>query len=157
MVESIGESRIINQTIFKTKEKYGFDSFIFPNDVPTLTENYINFIQPCLNSCCDYVGMVSRFGNKESAEKLTSDNQACLSEDQKHMLNVVKIHYQKLTLENIAMEAKSCLEQLQDSRKSSEQLAAVNKAIHSSNKIDFEKGELTKKAKVTTEKRGFFR
>ena len=39
------------------------------------------------------------------------------------------------------MKAKSCLEKLQDSSKSSEQLAAVNKAPHSSNKIDFEKGE----------------
>ena len=42
------------------------------------------------------------------------------------------------------MKAKSCLEKLQDSSKSSEQLAAVNKATHSSNKIDLEKGELSK-------------
>ena len=39
------------------------------------------------------------------------------------------------------MKAKLCLEKLQDSSKSSEQLATVNKATHSSNKIDFEKGE----------------
>ena len=39
------------------------------------------------------------------------------------------------------MKAKSCLDKLQDSSKSSEQLAAVNKATHASNKIDFEKGE----------------
>ena len=32
------------------------------------------------------------------------------------------------------MKAKPCLEKLQDSSKSSEQLAAVNKATHSSNK-----------------------
>ena len=38
------------------------------------------------------------------------------------------------------MKAKSCLEKLQGSSKSSKQLAAVNKATHSSNKIDFEKG-----------------
>ena len=46
----------------------------------------------------------------------------------------------KIKSENIAMKAKSCLDKLQDSSKSSEQLAAVNKATHSSNKIDFEKG-----------------
>ena len=40
MVESIGENGIINQTIFKTKGKYGFDSLIFSNDVLTL----INFV-----------------------------------------------------------------------------------------------------------------
>ena len=39
------------------------------------------------------------------------------------------------------MKAKSCLEKLQDSSKSSEQLVTVNKTTHSSNKIDFEKGE----------------
>ena len=39
------------------------------------------------------------------------------------------------------MKAKSCREKLQDSSKSSEQMAAVNKATHSSNKIYFEKGE----------------
>ena len=59
----------------------------------------------------------------ESAEKLTLEEQKCLSEDQKHTLNVAKIHYQKLRSENIAMKAKSCLEKLQDSSKSSKQLA----------------------------------
>ena len=77
----------------------------------------------------------------ESAEKLTPDEQTCLSEDQKHTSNVAKIHYQKLRSGNIAMKVKSCLEKLQDSTKSSEQLAAVNKAIHSSDKLDFGKGE----------------
>ena len=42
------------------------------------------------------------------------------------------------------MKAILCLEKLQDSSKSSEQLAEVNKATHSSNKIDFEKGEPSK-------------
>ena len=46
------------------------------------------------------------------------------------------------------MKAKSCLEKLQDSSKSSEQLASVNRANHSSNKIDFEKGE-PRKQRVT--------
>ena len=39
MVKSIGENGIINQTIFKTKDKYGFDSLIFSNDVLTLIKN----------------------------------------------------------------------------------------------------------------------
>ena len=60
------------------------------------------------------------------------------------MSNVTKIHYQKLRSENIAMKTKSCLEKLQDSSKSSEQLAAVNKVTYSSNKIDFEKDEPSK-------------
>ena len=126
MVESIGENGIINQTIFKTKEKYGFDSLIFSNDVLTLIKNYINFIRPRLNPCFDYV-LICRNGNQisklsnifgrvvflaigkyinltryrqiietESAEKLTVDEQTCLIEDQKHSSNIAKIHYQKL-------------------------------------------------------------
>ena len=42
------------------------------------------------------------------------------------------------------MKARSCLEKLQDSSKSSEQLSEVNKATHSSNKIDFERDEPSK-------------
>ena len=42
------------------------------------------------------------------------------------------------------MKTKSYLEKLQDPSKSSEQLAEVNKATHSINKIDFEKGEPSK-------------
>ena len=174
MVESIGENGIINQTIFKTKEKYGFDSLIFSNDVLTLIKNYINFIRPRLNPCCDYVlicrngKQISKLSNifgrvvflaigkyinptryrqiieTESAEKLTFEEQTCLSEDQKHTSNVAKIHYQKLRSENIAMKARSCLEKLQDSSKSSEQLSEVNKATHSSNKINFERDEPSK-------------
>ena len=48
----------------------------------------------------------------ESVEKLTFDEQTCLSEDQKHTSNVAKIHYQKLRSENVAMKAKLCLEKL---------------------------------------------
>ena len=64
-------------------------------------------------------------------------------EDQKHTWNVAKIHYQKLRSENITMKAKSYLEKLKDSSKSSEQLPEVNKATCSS-KLDFEKGKSSK-------------
>ena len=124
-LESISENGIINQTIFKTKEKYGFDSLIFSNDVLTLIKNYINFIRPLFNQCCDRVlicrngKQISKLSNifgrvvflaigkyinltrhrqiieTESAEKLTLDGQTCLSELQKHTSNVANIHYQK--------------------------------------------------------------
>ena len=53
MTESVGENGIINQTIFKTNEKYGFDSLTFSSDVLTLIKNYINIIRPHLNPYCD--------------------------------------------------------------------------------------------------------
>ena len=52
------------------------------------------------------------------------------------------------------MKAKLCLEKLQDSSKSSEQLAAVTKATHSSNKIDFEK--VNQESKGYDRKKQFF-
>ena len=63
MIESIGDNGIINQTIFKTNEKYGFDSLIFSNDVLTLIKSYINIIRPRLNPCCDYV-LICRNGKQ---------------------------------------------------------------------------------------------
>ena len=42
------------------------------------------------------------------------------------------------------MKARSYLEKLQDLSKSSEQLSEVNKATHSSNKIDFKRDEPSK-------------
>ena len=68
--------------------------------------------------------------------------------------NVAKTHYRKIKSENIAVKAKSCLEKLQDSSKSSEQLAPVNKTTHSSNKINFEKDE-TNIQKLRKEKVAF--
>ena len=44
MVQSIGANGIINQTVFKTNEKYGFDSLIFSHEVLLLLNNYINLI-----------------------------------------------------------------------------------------------------------------
>ena len=147
---------------------------IFSNDVLTFIKSYINFIRPRLNPYCDYVlicrngKQISKLSNifgrvvflaigkyinptryrqiieTESAQKLTLDEQTCLSEDQKHTSNVAKIHYQKLRSENIAMKARSCLEKLQDSRKSSEKLSEVNKATHSSNKTNLERDEPSK-------------
>ena len=63
MLESIGENEIINQTIFKTNEKYGFDLLIFSNDVLTLIKNHINILRPRLNPCCDYV-LICRNGKQ---------------------------------------------------------------------------------------------
>ena len=174
MVESIGENGIINQTKFKTKDKYGFDSLIFTNDVITLINNYKNVIRPRLNPCCEYL-LICRNGKQlsklsnifgrivflaigkyinptryrqiietESAEKLSVEEQAAVTEDQKHTSNVAKIHYQKLRSENIALKAKSCLQKLQDSTKSSEQIMEINKNTRAKTTVDFEKGESSK-------------
>ena len=44
MIKSIGEKGTINQTLFKTNEKYCFDSLSFSADVLTLVTGYMNYI-----------------------------------------------------------------------------------------------------------------
>ena len=43
-IKSIGENGIIYQTLFKTNEKYGFDSLLISVDVLTLVTGYMNYI-----------------------------------------------------------------------------------------------------------------
>ena len=69
MIKSIGENGIINQTLFKTNEKYGFDSLFFSVDVLTLVTGYMNYIRPRLNPACNYL-LVCRNGKQIS--KLTN-------------------------------------------------------------------------------------
>ena len=80
MVEPVDKNGMINQTIFKTKEKFGFDSLIFSNGVLTLINNYINFIRPRL-AIGKYINPTRyrQIIETESVEKLTLDEQTCLS------------------------------------------------------------------------------
>ena len=119
-------------------------------DVLTFIKSYINFIRPRFHPCCDYVLIcrnnkqilklssivgrvvflaIGKYLNPtryrqiietESAEKLTFDEQTCLSEDQKHTSTVTTIYYPKLRSQNLARKAKSSLEKLRNSSKSSE-------------------------------------
>ena len=59
------QSGIINQTVFKTKEKYGFNLLMFSNDGLALIKNYISYIWPHLNLSCDYV-FICENGNQIS-------------------------------------------------------------------------------------------
>ena len=65
MINSIGEIGIINQTLFKTNEKYGFDSLLFSVDVLTLVTGYVNYIRLRLNPACKYL-LVCRNGKQIS-------------------------------------------------------------------------------------------
>ena len=153
MINSIGENGIIHQTLFKTNEKYGFDS----------TAGYVNYIRPPLNpACCNYL-LVCRNGTQiskltnifsrivyeaigkyinptryrqiieaESIEKLDTSEQANLSIDQKHTFTVAKIHYQKCKSEDIAVKAKKIMDKLRDKSESSAVINLINSDTESS-------------------------
>ena len=142
MVEAINSEGIIDQTVFKTCGKYGFDSLVFEKRVLNTLRDYIKFVRPRLNPICDYV-LITRNGNQmsklsstlgklvfeaigkyihptrlrqiietPSGQHLTVEEQQIISEDQKHSSKVAKIHYKKLRSRDIARKAKKCMEKI---------------------------------------------
>ena len=55
----------IDQKMFKTAGKYGFDSLILTDASMQVLNNYISFVRPLLNPRCDYV-LVTRNGGQHS-------------------------------------------------------------------------------------------
>ena len=136
----------IDQKMFKTAGKYGFDSLILTDASIQVLDNYISFVRPLLNPRCDYVlvtrngGQHSKLGDvmsklvfdaigkyihptryrqtveTQSLNQLTSTEQNNLSEDQKHSSAVAKIHYQKQRSHEIAVKGHECLQKLQGSK-----------------------------------------
>ena len=128
--------------LFKTQEKYGFDSLIFSHAVLEYVNNYILYIRNFLNPKCDYL-LINRNGlqlsklsdvlgrlvyeaigkyihptryrqiiETESAATLSIEEQETISRDQKHTSNVAKVHYQKLKSRDIAINAKESFKKL---------------------------------------------
>ena len=121
MIDSICAGGVIDQTIFKTMEKYGFDSLVFTHDVLTLVNGYITYVRPRLNPVYMYVlvcrngKQVTRIGDifgrivyqaigkyvnatrnrqiieTESASRLDITEQEFLSQNQKHTSRVAKV------------------------------------------------------------------
>ena len=115
----------VDQKIFKTAKKYGFDSVYLDACSIDILEKYITYIRPLLKPTCEHV-LVNRNGKQfqkltdlfsvlvfeaigkyihptryrqiietQSAEFLLPKEQKWISEDQKHSSNVARVHYQK--------------------------------------------------------------
>ena len=54
MISSAFESNVIDQTLFKTNEKYGFDSLVFSEEVLHNIKEYTDFVRPKLTPCLLY-------------------------------------------------------------------------------------------------------
>ena len=165
MIKSVGNDGIIDQTIFKTQEKYSFDTLMFSKDVLTLINGYINYVRPRLNPQCDYL-LVCRKGNQitklgnifgrivylaigkyvtptryrqiietESAKELNVTEQEFLSQDQKQKSRVAKVHYQKIQSRIVAERGKECMKKLCDNSATDNSITTLNN--HTSNSVDF--------------------
>ena len=133
---------LIDQKMFKTAGKYGFDSLYVTDTSMRVLDGYINHIRPLLKPNCDYV-LVTRNGGQHnkrgeliskllfdatgkhvhptryrqivetaSSRHLSSSAQNTISQDQKHSSVVARVHYQKQRSREVASKAHKCLEKL---------------------------------------------
>ena len=136
----------IDQKMFKTAGKYGFDSLFLTDTSMQVLYGYINHIRPLLKPTCDYV-LVTRNGGQQnkleelmskfvfdatdkyvhptryrqivetaSSKHLSSSAQSTISEDQKHSSVVARVHYQKQRSREVATKAHEFLERRQGIR-----------------------------------------
>ena len=133
---------MVDQTIFKTVIKYGFNSLYFDEISLGIVDDYVQYVRPLLRPQCDYL-LLNRNGMQfqkltdllsvlvfqaigkyihptryrqiietESVSKLDLEEQRFVSEDQKHSSNVARVHYQKLRSRDVALKGRSCMEKL---------------------------------------------
>ena len=170
MLTNIDSNGFIDQTMFKTKDRYGFDSLIFSQEVIDIINGYIKCIRPRLNPTCHFL-LVTKNGTQltrlgdvfgrmvfqaigkyihptryrqivetESAEKLSTEEQTSLSEDQKHTSHVAKVHYQKQHSRTIAQKGKQAMDKLRNDVPSTSKVKEINSLTKISKKteeIDF--------------------
>ncbi|XP_028518041.1 uncharacterized protein LOC110249249 [Exaiptasia diaphana] len=136
----------IDQKKFKTAARYGFDSLYLSDTSLQVLDAYIIQVRPLLKPTCDYVlvtkngGQHSKIGElmgkmvfdatgkyihptryrqiveTASQERLNSQEQETISEDQKHSSVVAKVHYQKRRSREVATKAHECMKKLHGKR-----------------------------------------
>ena len=142
MMRSAFNNGVIDQTHFKTEEKYGFDLLIFTDYVLQKVRSYIDFVRPKLKPACNFLLIckngsqlanlgdvfgrmvyqaigkyvnLTRYGQiieTASSDFLSIKDQNLISLDQKHTSNVAKVHYQKKRSREVAQKAMNCMEKL---------------------------------------------
>ena len=125
----------VDQKMFKTAGKYGFDCLYLTETSMQVLDGSINHIRPLLRPTCDFV-LATRNGGQNvkvgglmsklvfdatgkyvqptryqqivetaSSRQLSSSAQSTISEDQKHNSVVARVHYQKQRSREVASQA----------------------------------------------------
>ncbi|CAB3999845.1 partial [Paramuricea clavata] len=133
---------MVDQTIFKTAQRYGFNSLYFDEMSLEIVNDYVQYVRPLLKPQCEYL-LLNRSGSQfqkltellsvlvfeaigkyihptryrqiietESVNNLDLEEQQLVSEDQKHSSNVARVDYQKLRSREVALKGRSCMEEL---------------------------------------------
>ena len=130
----------IDERLFKTADRYVFDSIILNNTCIAILDGYVKYIQTVLQPSCSYL-LTNRNGKQfckltdsilvfeaigkyvnptryrqtietESFNNLELDECTWISEDQKHSSQVAKTYYQKKRSREVALHGQTCLKKL---------------------------------------------
>ena len=140
--EAATNGGFVDQTKFKTSEKYLFDTLVLTEDVLMILNSYISSIRPFLLPKCEYVILTcngtqyTAFGaamsllvhqaigksvnptryrqiiESESLMQLDERERDTVSRDQKHSSGVAKRIYQKRLSREVAVDARACIQKL---------------------------------------------
>ena len=132
----------VDQRKFKTYKTFLFDSVLFDKSAMQIIDLYVLYCRPLLKPKCDFLlvtsagkmcknlchsmilivhSAINKYINPTryrqiietaSSDNLTLEEQAVLSEDQKHSSEVAKIHYKKKQSRVIAQKGKEAMEKL---------------------------------------------
>ncbi len=132
----------VDQTAFKTSDKYAFDTLVLSDDVLNILDTYVKVVRPVLNPSCDYLLITNNgtqyhaFGmamsllvhqaigksvnptryrqivESESASQLSEKEREVISKDQKHSSYVAKRMYQKRLSRDVAVEGMACMQKI---------------------------------------------
>ena len=132
----------IDQTLFKTNDKYSFDTLILTDDVLAILDTYVETIRPLFFPTCDYVLLTTngkqykalgtamsllvfqaigksinptryrQIVETESSVHLTTQERETISKDQKHSSYVAKRSYQKYLSRQVALEGRACMQKI---------------------------------------------
>ena len=147
----------IDQTMFKTEERYMFDTLVISDDVLQILRTYMEVLRPLMNPSCDYLIVTTAgkqytaFGTamsllthqaigkavnqtryrqiveSESSISLQPAEREIISHDQKHSSQVAKIMYQKRLSREVAKSGKKCMLKLTGHEKEAHTALLANK------------------------------
>ena len=165
MIKSVDSDGFVDQTTFKTKEKYGFDTLIFSRQVLDIINGYITCIRPSLRPKSDFL-LINRSGfqlvqlsdsfgrlvfqaigkyvnptryrqivETESAARLSLEDQRTISEDQKHTSVVARVHYQKIHSRETATRGSNIMDKLRNNSNSIDSINEISNSITDENRV----------------------
>ena len=171
---------MIDQTIFKTAQKYGFNSLYFDeisldiiDDLRSIraTLAQLSMRLPAIKSKRFAVSETHRSAKRprvssdwqvHTSDKVQADHRerereqvgfrraTSVSEDQKHSSNVARVHYQKLRSRDVALKGRTCMEKLRGDKGKAMDMCLEKLREPDSDAMEIQKADNTETKAITT-------